>query len=62
MIKGRLGVITCDKCGKTMEKGQKIIIVDEGMITKSAEELDYKGSNIRFACHLDCWDGMEEIE
>ncbi len=28
-----LGVITCDKCGKVMNKGQSILIVAEGPVS-----------------------------
>ncbi len=58
-----LGVTTCDKCGKKMKKGQAVIIVAEGAITKSGdEELHWQNNGVRYACHLDCWDGVEEIE
>jgi hypothetical protein len=43
-----------------MEKGQKIIIVTEGKIARSDDELDFLGSGVRYACHIDCWDGVEE--
>jgi len=57
----RLGVTTCDKCGEPMEKGQDILVVAEGTIRKWGEELDFEGSRVRHACHLDCWDGVEEL-
>lgn len=60
-MEARLGVTTCDKCGKSMEKGQPILVIAEGSITESREELTFQGSCIRYACHLDCWDGFEEI-
>lgn len=60
MMEARLGVITCDKCGELMEKGQNVLIVAEGMIIESGDELDFQGSSVRYACHLDCWDGVEE--
>ena len=56
-----LGVTTCDKCGELMEKGQNVLVVAEGEITKSGKELDFQGSCVRYACHLDCWDGVEEV-
>jgi len=59
MMKAHLGVTTCDKCGELMKKEQSILVVAEGGITKSGEELDFQGSCIRYACHLDCWDGVE---
>ena len=55
-----LGVITCDKCREPMKKDQNVLVLAEGAITKSDNELDFQGSCIRYACHLDCWDGIEE--
>jgi len=60
MMEARLGVTTCDKCGEPMKKGQNVLVVAEGDITKSGDELDFQGSCVRYACHLDCWDGVEE--
>jgi len=60
MMDARLGVTTCDKCGEQMDKGQNILVVAEGMIAKSGDELDFQGSCVRYACHLGCWDGVEE--
>ena len=62
IMEAHLGVTTCDKCGKPMEKGQPILVIAEGSITESGEELTFQGSCVRYACHLDCWDGFEEIE
>jgi len=40
-----------------------VIIVAEGVITKSGyEDLHWENNGVRYACHLDCWDGVEEIE
>jgi len=55
-----LGVTTCDKCGDLMKKWQNILVVAEGMITRSGDELDFQGSCVRYACHLTFWDGVEE--
>jgi hypothetical protein len=60
MMEAHLGVTTCDKCGKLMEKGQPILVIAEGNITESDDELTFQGSCIRYACHLDCWDGVKE--
>lgn len=60
MMEVCLGVTTCDKCGKIMEKDQKIIVIEEGVITRSEDDLDFEGSSVRYACHLDCWDGVAE--
>lgn len=58
-----LGEVACDKCGQKMKKGEAAIIVAEGLITKSAaDELHWDNNGIRYACHLKCWDGHEEIE
>jgi len=54
-----LGVTTCDKCGRPMEKGQPILVIAEGNITESGDALTFQGSCVRYACHLDCWDGVE---
>lgn len=56
----KLGVITCDKCGKPMKKDQEILIIAEGAVAKANEELDVQDSDVRYACHLKCWDGVEE--
>jgi len=55
-----LSVTTCDKCRQPMEKDQRILLISEGDITESGEELTFKVSLVRYACHLDCWDGIEE--
>ena len=60
MIEATLGVITCDKCGELMNKGQDIIIIAEGTINNANAEVDFMGSLVRYACHRDCWDGVEE--
>ena len=60
MMEATLGVITCDKCGELMSKGQDIIIIADGIINNANTEVDFKGSSIRYACHRECWDGVEE--
>lgn len=62
MLQARLGVATCDKCGKPTEKEQPVLLIAEGSISESAEDLTFQGSCVRYACHLDCWDGIEEAE
>ncbi len=62
MMQAVLGVITCDRCGELMKKGQNILVIADGNITKSNEELDFQGSSVRYACHLKCWDGVEESD
>jgi hypothetical protein len=60
IMEAKLGVTTCDKCREPMTKGQPVIIITEGNITKSDDTLTFDGSCARYACHLDCWDGVEE--
>lgn len=59
MMEARLGVTTCDKCKQPMTKGQPVLIITEGNITKSTNTLTFDGSCVRYACHRDCWDGVE---
>ncbi|GAI10576.1 unnamed protein product [marine sediment metagenome] len=61
-MQAHLGVTTYDKCGESMEKDQPILVIAEGNIAESDDELNFQGSCVRYACHLDCWDGSEEIE
>jgi len=60
MMEARLSVITCDKCGEVMRENQNIIIIAEGMVKAAEPELDFHGTGVRYACHLDCWDEVEE--
>jgi len=60
MMEAKLGVTTCDKCQQPVEKGEPILIITEGNITKSNDVLTFDGSCVRYACHRDCWDGVEE--
>ena len=60
MMEAKLGVTTCDKCREPMEKEQPVVIIAEGNITKSDDALTFDGSCVRYACHRDCWDGVEE--
>jgi hypothetical protein len=62
MIEAKLGVTTCDKCGEPMVKGQPVIIISEGSITKSNDNLTFNGSYVQYAYHRDCWDGIAEID
>lgn len=59
-MEAKLGVTTCDKCQKPMKKDQPVLIITEGNITKSNYTLTFDGSCVRYACHLNCWDGVEE--
>jgi len=59
MLRAHLGVIICDKCREPMKGGQPILVIAEGNITESGDELTFEGSCVRYACHLDCWDRAE---
>lgn len=61
-MEAKLGIATCDKCQKPMTKGQLVIIITEGNITKSDDALTFDGSCVRYACHLNCWDGIAQID
>ena len=63
MIKAKLGVTTCDKCQEPMKKEQPVLMIVEGNIAEANDMLTFQascGSCIRYACHLACWDGIEE--
>ena len=62
IMEAKLGVTTCDKCQEPMKKGQPVLIVAEGNIAESDDKLTFNGSCVRYACHLNCWDGIEETE
>jgi len=61
MMEACLGVTTCDKCGKPMQQGQAVLVVAEGDVTEPGDELTSCGSCVCYACHLGCWDGIEDI-
>jgi len=52
-----LGVTTCDKCGTPMKTGQNIVIIGLSTVANTNSELEVPDPEIRYACHLDCWDG-----
>jgi hypothetical protein len=54
-----LGEPACDKCGEPMKKGQKIVTIGLSTVTKACCEVETPEPEIRYACHLDCWDGVE---
>jgi hypothetical protein len=73
-IKMMLCVTTCDKCGEPMKKGQDIVTIGLSTVTSEESLMATQrlspvtsGDNliatpepeIRYACHLDCWDGVE---
>jgi hypothetical protein len=59
-MEAKLSVISCDKCGEPMKKGQPVVIVAGGDITDANCKLIFESSGIRYACHSKCWDGIEE--
>jgi len=54
-----LGVTTCDKCGEPMKVGQEIVTIGLGTVTRENCELEVPEPEIRYACHLDCWGGVD---
>jgi hypothetical protein len=65
MMEAKLGVTTCDKCQKPMEKGQPVLILVEGSITEADDILNFHascGPCVHYACHRDCWDRIAEID
>jgi len=42
-----------------MEKGQSIVIIGLSTVANTNNELEVPEPEIRYACHLDCWDGVE---
>ena len=55
-----LGVKTCDKCDEEMGEGQKVLVIAEGSVNESGDMLDFEGECVRYACHLSCWNGVED--
>lgn len=58
-MKAVLGVHTCDKCGRPMGTDEPVLIIAEGNIVAANEPLTFTGTSVRYACHIDCWDGTE---
>ena len=54
-----LGVTTCDKCDAPMRTGQEIIIIGLSTVAKETDVLEMPEPETRYACHLDCWHGVE---
>jgi hypothetical protein len=42
-----------------MKAGQKIVIIELSTVARENCELEVRVPEIRYACHLDCWDGIE---
>ncbi len=54
-----LGVTTCDKCGAPMKTDQSIVTIGLSTVAKETDVLEMPDHEIRYACHLDCWEGVE---
>ena len=54
MMEARLGITKCDKRGNLVEEEQPILVIAEGSVAESGEELTFCGSCVRYARHLDC--------
>lgn len=54
-----LGVTTCDRCGEPMKVGQNIVTIGLSIVVREACYLEVPEPEIRYACHLDCLDGVE---
>jgi len=54
-----LGVTTCDKCGEPMKAGQGIVTIGLSTVVRENCDLAVSEPEIRYACHLDCWGGVE---
>lgn len=61
-MEASLGIHTCDKCGKPMRRNQQVVVIAEGWIRgpKHKDLINFWGSCVKYACHLSCWDGIEE--
>ncbi|MDY6918409.1 MAG: hypothetical protein SVP26_10805 [Chloroflexota bacterium] len=61
-MEAHLSVVTCDKCGEPMDGERPVVVVAEGAIVDvdSHEVLTFQARSVRYACHLDCWDGVED--
>jgi hypothetical protein len=60
MVKAKLGITTCDKCGGPLEKGERAIVIAEGDIVPDREMVIFHGDGVTYACHFACWDGHED--
>lgn len=63
-MEAKLGIPTCDKCGKPMKRNHEVIVIADGWIRgpKHDDLINFWGSCVRYACHRTCWDGIEEGE
>ena len=54
-----LGLPTCDECGEPMKVGQRIVTIGLSTVARENCDLGVSEPEIRYACHLDCWHGVE---
>jgi len=61
-MEAKLGIHTCDKCGKPMRRNQQVVVVAEGWIRgpKHEDLITFWGLCVKYACHLRCWDDVDE--
>jgi hypothetical protein len=55
-----LGLTTCDRCGEPMKAGQDIVIRGPSIVAGENCDLEVPEPEVKYACHLDCWDGAGE--
>jgi len=62
MMEARLSMGTCDKCGKPMERDDRVVVVADGWIRGPRHEglITFWAQCISYACHEKCWDGPSE--
>ena len=53
-----LGATAYDKCDAPMKTEQEIIIIGLSTVAKETDVLEMPDPEIRYACHLNCWDGV----
>ena len=61
MMEARPGVTTCDRCGELMKEAQPFLVIVEGNVTESGDEMNFHGSCVQCACHLRCRDSGDGI-
>lgn len=44
-----------------MLKGQKILILADGVAAKSSTEVDFQGSSVLYACHYECFKSDRKV-
>jgi len=59
-VRAGLGIIISSKCGESMKEEKLILVITEGNIAESDDDLTLQGSCVRYAWHLDCRNGAEE--